>query len=224
MVWRVFQQTARYSLACLCGECVAMKFHRITEACVGGFDRWQRWVADHFGGKRPLLEHVVQLGRYRLGLLRPFAEVTWPSVERLVFVCHGNICRSPYSEVVAREKHGVATVSFGIEAKTGVGANESAMRNAAIRQVDLTAHRATSRSDFVARDNDLLVAMEPRQGLVLQDMAERSTAKMQVTLLGLWAAQPRPHIADPYGCGDAYFQNCFGHIDAAVEGIVTRCR
>lgn len=189
-----------------------------------GFDKWQRLAADHFGGKRPLLEHVLQLGRYRLGWLRPFADVTWPSVERLVFVCHGNICRSPYAEVVARKKHGVAAVSFGIEAKTGVGANESAILNAAIRQIDMTAHRATSRSDFVARDNDLLVAMEPRQGIVLRNMAKQSTAKMQVTLLGLWVAQPRPYIADPYGLGDAYFQNCFAYIDASVERLVARCR
>lgn len=189
-----------------------------------GPDGWQEWIAEHFGGNRFLLEHVVQLGRYRLGLMRSFSELTWPSVERLVFVCHGNICRSPYAEIVAREKHGVEAVSFGLEARTGVDANESAVRNAAIRGFDLTAHRATSRGDFAARDNDLLVAMEPRQGMVLQDMVERSTAKMQVTLLGLWAAHPRPYIADPYGRGDAYFQNCFSFIDAAVERLAARCR
>jgi protein-tyrosine phosphatase len=115
------------------------------------------------------------------------------------------------------------TASFGIEAKTGVGANESAIRNAEIRQVNLSAHRATSRHDFITRDNDLLVAMEPQQGMVLRDFAERSTSRVQVTLLGLWAEHPRPYIADPHGLGDAYFQNCFALIDSAVERLAARC-
>lgn len=171
-----------------------------------------------------MLEHVVQLAGYRLGLLRTFTKISWPSVERLVFVCHGNICRSPYAEAVARNRCGMASASFGIGATTGVGANGSAIRNAEARNIDLRMHRATSMGDFVAHENDLLIAMEPRQGMALKRLAGRSGSAAQITLLGLWTPKPRPYIADPYGLSDAYFQNCFKFIDSAIEGLATRCQ
>lgn len=183
---------------------------------------WQ-WVADHYGGKRALLEHALYLSRYRLGLLRSYCRVSWPSVGRLVFVCRGNICRSPYAEATARQRLSMASASFGIETVTGVGANPSAVHNAGLRKIDLTGHRATNVTDFVLRENDLLIAMEPQQGEVLRAWANRMNCRVQVTLLGLWIKHPRPYIADPYGRGDAYFQNCFKLIDSAVERLGIYC-
>lgn len=184
---------------------------------------WRRWVADHYGGRRAFLDHAVYLSHYRLGFLRSFSTVSWSLVGRLVFVCRGNICRSPYAEVIARQRFGISSASFGIETVTGVGAHPPAIHNARLREIDLTAHHATSMNDFVLRENDLLIAMEPRQAEVLRSWTDRMNRRVQVTLLGLWTTHPRPYIADPYGRSDAYFQNCFGLIDSAVERLSVYC-
>ena len=42
-----------------------------------------------------------------------------------------------------------------------------------------------------------------------------------MTLLGLWCGEPRPHIEDPYGLGDDYFDTCFALIDAATARLVS---
>lgn len=187
-------------------------------------DTMQKWVADNFGSKRNLLDHLVHSGRFRLGLLRHYEEIAWHRVARVVYVCHGNICRSPYAEVATRVRHGLPAASFGLHATTGSGPNTAADRIAASRGIDLTRHHATSLEDFDWRHDDLLLAMEPAQAEFLQVLAERAGKVAQISLLGLFADKVRPYIADPYGCGDAYFHTCFSVIDSAVATLAERCR
>lgn len=178
-----------------------------------------RWIVDNFGSRRSLLEHALQLLRYHFGLMRNLSKPKWKSVNRLVFVCHGNICRSPYAEVVARKKYGIDAVSLGLKTKTGSVANPFAVKNAMVRGYDLSQHRAQNISDFHFKDGDLLIGMESRHVKALRAQAMRHAKSMQVTLLGIWSDPPRPHIADPYGREEAYFRTCFSVIDSAVAKL-----
>jgi Low molecular weight phosphotyrosine protein phosphatase len=74
-----------------------------------------------------------------LGWLRVDAERHWRNCERVVFVCTGNICRSPYAEAAARA-HGINAVSCGTHTRTGLPADPVAIREAALRGRDMTAH------------------------------------------------------------------------------------
>src|SRR6266436_8043822 len=108
-----------------------------------------------FGSYRGFVRLMLAQVENAAGGFRAYKKIRWESVSRVVFVCHGNICRSPYAEQRALT-YGLAAASFGLSAATGAPADPSACRIAARRAIELGAHRACD-----ARD--LLVAMEPRQ-------------------------------------------------------------
>ena len=179
---------------------------------------WSRRRDEH-GRTLGWAHHIGFSWLLSLGALRYFARVNWSDAHRLVFVCSGNICRSPYAEARARAS-GLRATSFGLTATSGSPANSMAITIAAERGVDLEPHRARTATDVVLSPHDVIVAMEPGQAWRLR----RSTTipGAQLTLLGLWADTPRPYLQDPYGMSSAYFRTCFALIDTAVRMMSAR--
>jgi protein-tyrosine phosphatase len=173
-------------------------------------------ISRRYGRKMGLVRHWGHLGQLLIGSYSELKMIEWSRVNRLVFVCKGNICRSPYAEARARSM-GLPCASFGLEAEAGTLANPAAMRGATARGLDLTSHRTRSASEFQIAKGDLLTAMEPSQ--VASLMSRPMPAGAQVTLLGLWSTPIRPHIEDPFGLSDDYFQTCFEVIDNALATI-----
>jgi len=101
-----------------------------------------------------------------LGWLRADELSKWKECERLVFVCTGNICRSPYAEVAAH-RHGLRAVSCGTQTQTGLPANATAIEEAALRRVDLSSHATTRWQDFEIGKGDLIVAMQLRHAIAV---------------------------------------------------------
>lgn len=167
-----------------------------------------------YGRRAGWLRHHVAWTLDRLGAFAPLRRVRWDDVERLVFICRGNVCRSAYADARARLA-GLRSASFGFAARDGDCANPVALARAAARGVDLSAHRATSASAAHLNPGDLLIPMERAQLRSLALVAPSYPA----TLLGLWARPPRPHLEDPYGLSPAYFDTCFEIVDSAVEEI-----
>jgi protein-tyrosine phosphatase len=170
-----------------------------------------------YGGKRGYLEHIRTRALYALGAYRSARDIEWASVTRLVFLCKGNICRSPYASARA-QLLGVPSASFGLDAAQGAPANPSAWRTARSRGVDLSAHRSARRESCHITEDDLLIAFEPSQLAEIR----RGHFTPRVTLLGIWAQPIRPHIQDPYGRSDRYFERCFSIIDANVAELARR--
>ncbi|MHB8346832.1 MAG: arsenate reductase/protein-tyrosine-phosphatase family protein [Acidiferrobacterales bacterium] len=170
-----------------------------------------------------MVAHYQYLLAYHTGFWRKFERVDWMRVERLVFVCMGNICRSPYAEVVAAGFQ-VPVVSAGLGARRGAHANLDAIRNAERRGIDLGSHVARRLDDLKIGPADLLIGMEPWQAQRLRRNGDVRRSRAQVTLLGIWCNPPEPYIADPYGCGDGYFQTCYSHIDAGIARILEQIR
>lgn len=170
-------------------------------------------------GRKATWRHLLALLSHHTGHLRVYTAIDWARVDRLIMICTGNICRSPYAEYRARAL-GIPAISFGLKASPGSLADDSAVRNAAGRGIDLTTHRSRISSDVIFSDSDLLITMEPKQAdAVLRD--ERIAAT-QVTILGLWAAPPRPYIHDPHASNDACFQRCYAVIDRSLLAIASR--
>lgn len=145
-----------------------------------------------------------------------YATVDWSRVRRLVLVCTGNICRSPYAEVRARHL-GLPAVSFGLAAAPGAPADPSAISNAAKRGVDLTSHRSRARDDVELCAHDLLVGMEPRQLPPLIQLQQRTGA--QLTLQGLWAPRRISYVPDPHCLSNACFHYSYTLIDTSLARI-----
>jgi len=151
------------------------------------------------------------LGLYR----RPDASLL-SDVRRLIFVCRGNICRSPYAEAVAKS-YGINAVSVGLEATGIASANPTATRAAFARGQDLSSHRSSRADNLEIHSSDLLLAMEPAQIAPLAHVAEANGAI--VSLLGLWANSKAPYIPDPYGCKANVFDSVFMTIDEAMKRL-----
>ena len=172
------------------------------------------YFVTRFGGKRATLRHLENLVALHSGKFRRYRQIDAAAVERLVFVCKGNICRSAYGNAVASSL-GLLAASFGLDTPGDEPADAIAIRNARLRNVVLDQHRTRSVRNFALQPTDLLVAMEPQQALALEAL----DGGHQVTLLGLWSAPRRPFIQDPYGRTDAYFQTCFALIESGVHGL-----
>jgi protein-tyrosine phosphatase len=178
---------------------------------------YDRLIRHRYGTYRGLIRLRLAQLEGALGRLREFRDPDWSRVERLVFVCNGNICRSAYGMQLARER-GLPSASFGLYTYTGAAPPDIALETAAASGRDMSAHRATEVTDFEARDTDLILVSEVRQA---RRLARRYAARpIQIALLGDWSRPRRPHLHDPFTLSPEYFRTCFAHIESAVDGLV----
>ncbi len=175
----------------------------------------RHWIDNHYGSRRGLARYWWFKIQYLLGRFRPYRRIDWRSVDRLVFVCRGNICRSAYAEAVSLAR-GYESVSCGLDTVRGAPANETANQVAESRGINLRSHRTTPIEELSLRTNDLLVAMEPWQARYLEREFGKTNA---CTLLGLWAPNTSPYIHDPFSSTSAYFKKCFLVIEHSVDAI-----
>jgi len=176
------------------------------------------WLTGRYGTRRGAARTYWFKIRYLMGSYRKNRQINWQSVGRVIFVCRGNICRSAYAEVIARSI-GMDSISCGIDTRPGNPANADAIRVAKVRGVNLSEHRATPIQTLDIRDNDLIVAMEPRQ---VEFIEQEFANKYKCTLLGLWGRPRYPYIQDPYGASDVYFNHCFHYIEKSVHEIAKK--
>lgn len=138
------------------------------------------------------------------------------SVRRLVFVCHGNICRSAFAEALARSA-GISTASFGLSTTSGKPAYSPAIKAALAFGQDLSFHRATAVADYSPRSGDLLLAMETRH--LRKIAANPKLAPMPRTLLGLYTDPATPHLHDPYKLDETYMDTCLALIATSAQKL-----
>jgi protein-tyrosine phosphatase len=153
---------------------------------------------------------------------------------RLLFVCMGNICRSPTAEGVMRallREQGLEDVVEVDSAGTGawhVGDPPDARATAAARARGIMlegAARAVTRADFT--DYDLILAADRRN---LRDLAGivPPEARSRVHLLRQYDpasdGAPDLDVPDPYYGGDDGFEHVLDLVDAACRGLLDRLR
>jgi protein-tyrosine phosphatase len=166
-------------------------------------------------------------GLVRLGLSYVEAVPIWSAavepvpgeVQRLVFVCHGNICRSAFAEGVARDL-GLSTASFGLSTSTGKAAHGPAKEAAKALGHPIEEHSTTRVQDFVPLRGDYLLGMEHRH---LRKLAAIETlAHLPRGLLGRYACPPMPHLHDPYLLDPAFMEVCLRRVETAVQALARR--
>jgi len=180
----------------------------------------RQYLTDTYGSRRGFMLTVWHRIMYYLGKYRGYRRIDWNSVDRLVFVCKGNICRSAFAEAVARAS-GMDAVSCGISTIMEASANARAAAAAGRLGYSLAKHKTLPVMYLVLKGNDLIIAMEPWQVEYLDTHLERNH---MYTLLGLWQQPVCPHIQDPYGATDIYFANCFKYIEKSVHEIVAQVK
>jgi protein-tyrosine phosphatase len=152
---------------------------------------------------------------------------------RVLFVCLGNICRSPQAEgVFARQVHDAGLAAHVVCDSAGtsdyhVGELPHPRTRAASARhgIELT-HRA--RQVIVADLDrfDWVVAMDHRNLADLQQLAGRSQARLRKLRL-LREFDPDPGdlaVPDPYGGGDDGFERVFQICQRSTQGLLVQVR
>lgn len=135
---------------------------------------------------------------------------------RLVFVCTGNICRSPYAAALARSL-GLEAISAGIDTTPGLPAHPRAIAEAGARGIDLSGHRTTSWTDVRLRDGDVVIATQLRHLVAVRRRAR--TAGCQVALMSSLSRDRFTIVRDPYGQEPAVFQEVFDLIEKLMRDM-----
>ncbi len=146
---------------------------------------------------------------------------------RVLFVCTGNICRSPMAEGLTRhhaERRGIglSCASVGLIARNGMPASEHGISVLRAKGIDIGEHRAHRLDGAHVDWADLVVAMEEEHRLAVREFPEAKAKP--VLLLSEWAGEPAlgPGIADPIGGSAADYAKTADEIERYIERALAR--
>lgn len=136
-------------------------------------------------------------------------------INRVLFVCIGNICRSPMAEgLFGQLMPDKAVYSAGIHALIGEPADPLAQQLMQERGIDISEHRARSLSIWMVNDADLILTMDQYQKRFIE--FKYPAAKGKVMRLGEHASYDIP---DPYKQGMHAFRQASHLIAMGVDRV-----
>jgi protein-tyrosine phosphatase len=162
------------------------------------------------------LVHPIHRGR----ALRRLQEGRPP--RSVVFICHGNIYRSPYAEHLFRKllPEGIAErlrISSAGFVGPGRGTPEAAMVLAGSRGVDLGQHRSSRITHDRIDDETLVVVMESGQERAIRMVTMRG----QVLVLGDLDPEPGARtIQDPWSESEEVLRRSYDRVERCIRVLV----
>lgn len=147
-------------------------------------------------------------------------------MKSVLFVCLGNICRSPSAEAVFRKMAEDRSCSLHIDSAgiTAYHAGESAdsrmMSCASERGYELTSvSRPVVSSDFY--EFDYIIGMDSSNVVALEDMAPASSSKATISLMTDYCTRFNAScVPDPYYGGVDGFELVLDLLEDACDGLL----
>jgi len=149
------------------------------------------------------------------------AVATLGAPRRILVLCDGNVCRSPFAAALLHAHPGAATIAVSSAGLAGgVWRPPARVVSAALRRrVSLAAHepRVVTHADIAAAD--LIVVMEERHQRVVH--YGFGAWWRRVVLLGDFDPLPTPDraIADPMAGATADLESCYARIERCVATL-----
>jgi len=158
-------------------------------------------------------KHHATLRRGDGALTRPLGSV--------LFLCLGNLCRSPFAEVAAAQRlGGVAIASAGFLSHDGRPSPPHVVQTALSLGVDLSRARAHRVTAAEVERADLVVCMDVGH---LERMAREFPQAMgKTTLLGLFHAAGPVEMSDPYDLSPAATRAVFEQMLRAIDALAAQ--
>jgi protein-tyrosine-phosphatase/predicted ATP-grasp superfamily ATP-dependent carboligase len=134
----------------------------------------------------------------------------------VLFVCKGNICRSPFAAALAQARWPDVTVtSAGYYPKSNRPSPEAAVAAARSFGVDLAEHRSRRLDAALVAAADAVVVFDAENATTVVQEFPDAAAK----LVHLGRLDGVAEIADPYGGDDAKFRGCYARIARALDAV-----
>ncbi len=148
----------------------------------------------------------------------------------ILFVCMGNICRSPIAQGVFENvlrREGLEDEVFVDSAGTGnwhVGSppDERAQRSAGLRGLDLSVQRARRISPADCDDFDYVLTMDEENYEAVSALCRRSAVVRP--FLDFAADSPEREVPDPYYGGSDGFERVLDLVEEASDGLLADIR
>jgi protein-tyrosine phosphatase len=176
------------------------------------------WLGDvrHFPER---LKHDGRRARAR-------AELQGVHIDSALFICHGNICRSPFAAALfdrsmrGRTRTRIVVASAGFIGP-GRQSPQFALSTASRRGIDLSSHRSALITQGSVDATDLIVVMDPAQANALRQRFR--IGRSRILILGDLDPEPihRRTIRDPWGCDEQVFEESYARIERCIRALVT---
>ena len=141
-----------------------------------------------------------------------------------LFICHGNVCRSPFAAAFFSRAMPLAGPRVSVRSAGFIGPGRQppapALSAASRRNLDLTTHRSALITGPEVGATDLVVVMSVEQAVALR----RQLGRLSATMIVLGDLDPRPirrrTILDPWGGDDATFDESYDRIERCITELV----
>lgn len=138
----------------------------------------------------------------------------------IYFLCHGNICRSPFAErylnnVVDSQ---ITASSAGFYPQPNRKSPLNAVEAAATYNVDLTSHQSAVVDEPTVAKADLVFVMDYEN--LYRFTQEFPEEREKVFLIGEVTNTDKIHISDPYGEDTEVFDRAYDEISKIIDKLV----
>ncbi len=173
--------------------------------------------------------YLTRQAKRAMRLRRDGASNIAPGTRSVLFICHGNIIRSPMGEALLRSRlspsarETIRISSAGTHARDGKEADPRAIEAAKELGIDLGLHRARRATPDLLRQVDLVVVMDFANEARILALAPETSKR--ILLLGALADRDERssiEIPDPYAGELADVRRCYEALDDCVGKLAAQ--